>query len=112
MSYAQFEMSCAESQDDEEENSEEAADRSAMAVSLARRVYERANTSLRSVSDKEERVLLLEAWRTFEETHGDESSLEKVKQRMPRRIKRRQRVQAEDGVCFFLEYFKISALQI
>lgn len=97
MSYAQFEMSCAESQDDEEENSAEASDRSAMAVSLARRVYERANTSLRSVSDKEERVLLLEAWRTFEETHGDESSLEKVKQRMPRRIKRRQRVQAEDG---------------
>lgn len=99
MSYAQFEMSCAEAED-EDISEEQAAERSAQAVALARRVYERANTSLRAAKDKEERVLLLEAWRNFEETHGDDISQEKVKQRMPRRIKRRQRVQAEDGVGF------------
>ncbi|KAE8747014.1 hypothetical protein FOCC_FOCC006269 [Frankliniella occidentalis] len=97
MSYAQFEMSCAEAGEDEELSEEEAAERTSQAVALARRVYERANTSLRATKDKEERVLLLEAWRNFEETHGDDISLEKVKQKMPRRIKRRQRVQAEDG---------------
>lgn len=99
MSYAQFEMSCAEPEDEGEESPEEVAARTDQAVALARRVYERANTALRAVKDKEERVLLLEAWRNFEETHGDDISLDKVKQRMPRRIKRRQRVQAEDGVC-------------
>lgn len=86
MSYAQFELACS----DEEQN-----------VPLARRVYERANQSLRSASQKAERVLLLEAWRDFETHHGDEASLEKLMEKMPRRVKKRQRVQAQDGVCGF-----------
>jgi crooked neck len=85
MSYAQFEMSAAE-----EGN-----------VALARRVYERANQSLRGANVKEERVLLLEAWRDFETQNGDDESLQNVKQRMPRRVKKRQRVQADDGVSLF-----------
>lgn len=85
MSYAQFEMSAAE-----EGN-----------VVLARQVYERANQSLRGAGEKEERVLLLEAWRDFETQNGDEESLENVMQKMPRRVKKRQRVQADDGVSLF-----------
>lgn len=82
MSYAQFEMLTAE-----EGN-----------VVLARRVYERANQSLRGANEKEERVLLLEAWRDFETQNGDDESLENVMRRMPRRVRKRQKVQADDGV--------------
>lgn len=81
MSYAQFEMSATD-----EGN-----------VVLARQVYNRANQSLRGANEKEERVLLLEAWRDFETQHGDNESLEKVMQKMPRRVKKRQRVHADDG---------------
>jgi crooked neck len=87
MSFAQFELSAAGGEG---------------AVERARRVYEKANQALRSAADKEERVLLLEAWREFEIEHGDEESLAKLKSRLPRRIKRRQKVQADDGVRFLL----------
>lgn len=83
MSYAKFELST------------ELEDK--MNIALARRVYERANDCLRSNSEKESRVLLLEAWKEFELANGDESSIEKVNNRMPRRIKKRQKVIAEDG---------------
>jgi crooked neck len=90
MSYAQFEMSAADEGD----------------VVLARQVYERANQSLRGANEKEERVLLLEAWQDFETQHGDSESLEKVMQKMPRRVKKRQRVQADDGVSYFFFWYR------
>lgn len=83
MSYAQFEMSAVSGEGG--------------SIELARRVYERANQALRGAHEKEERVLLLEAWRDFEERHSDEKSVASVQARMPRRVKRRQRVQADDG---------------
>lgn len=85
MSYAQFEMTCP------------GDDR----IAMARRVYERANHSLRDANQKNERVLLLEAWQSFEQEHGDEVSQAKICEKMPRRVKKRQRVQAQDGVGFF-----------
>ena len=95
MSYAQFELSCGEVATEGDEGSDE---RSEESVTRARRVYERANQALRSVSSKEERVVLLEAWKAFEEKYGDDESRQKLQQRLPRRVKRRQRIQAEDGV--------------
>ncbi|KAG8224262.1 hypothetical protein J437_LFUL001642 [Ladona fulva] len=91
MSYAQFEMSGIEEGENEDKEEER--------IARARRIYDRANQALRSrgPSEKEERVLLLEAWRDFEARLGDEDSQNRVKQLMPRRIKRRQRVRAEDG---------------
>lgn len=83
MSYAKFELST-ESEDK-------------MNIGLARRVYERANDCLRNNAEKESRVLLLEAWKEFENQFGDEVTIEKVNHRMPRRIKKRQKVIAEDG---------------
>ncbi|KAG5889090.1 hypothetical protein JTB14_002118 [Gonioctena quinquepunctata] len=67
-------------------------------VQLARRVFEKANDSLKNSSDKEARVLLLENWREFEKTHGGELNQEKVNGKMPRRIKKRQKVIDEDGI--------------
>lgn len=66
-------------------------------LQLARRIYERANDSLRQAGDKESRVLILEAWRDFEETNGDSESLFKVLQKIPKRIKKRQKI-INDGV--------------
>lgn len=84
LSYAKFELNIESSED--------------MNVRLARRVYERANDSLKTCAEKEARVLLLENWKQFEEIQGDDGSQEKVASKMPRRIKKRQKVIDEDGV--------------
>uniref|UniRef100_A0A1B0A266 Suppressor of forked domain-containing protein n=1 Tax=Glossina pallidipes TaxID=7398 RepID=A0A1B0A266_GLOPL len=90
ISYAKFELST--------ENPEtEDADKE-MSLDLARRVYERANDTLRQMGDKESRVLLLEAWRDFEKVSGTPQSLEKVIEKMPRRVKKRQKIVSENGV--------------
>ncbi|RZF39167.1 hypothetical protein LSTR_LSTR005795 [Laodelphax striatellus] len=84
MSYAQFELSV---------GGEEGID----SVAQARQIYERGNNSLRTSGDKEERVMLLEAWRDLERNHGTPQSVTVVENKMPRRVKRRQRVTAQDG---------------
>lgn len=84
MSYAKFELN-AENQDNV--NNE-----------MARRVYERANDSLRNMQEKESRVLLLEAWRDFENEVGDDANIKKVFEKMPRRVKKRQKIISENGV--------------
>ena len=65
---------------------------------LARRIFERGNHALRDNGNKESRALLLEAWRDFENTHGDEESQVKIMEKMPRRVKRRRRVVGDDKV--------------
>lgn len=67
-------------------------------IDLARRIYERGNDSLKSSGDKESRALLLEAWRDFENEFGDKESQSSITTKMPRRVKQRRRVVAEDGV--------------
>lgn len=66
-------------------------------AATARSVYERANKSLMSSTSSEERAMLLEAWRDFERKFGDEGSIEAVRKRMPRRIKKKRKVYREDG---------------
>lgn len=86
ISYTKFELS-SENQLDEN-----------IKVPLARRVFERANDNLRTLTEKESRVLLLEAWRDFENEHGDSDNITKVMDKMPRRVKRRQKIVSETGV--------------
>jgi len=69
--------------------------------SRARKVFEKANDQLRQNSEKEERLLLLEGWKAFEYTHGNEETRSKVEQRMPKKIKRRRKIETADGVNFF-----------
>ena len=79
----------------------------------ARDVYQRAYRSLREnqPDDKEEAVMLLEAWKEFEaglaEAEGgaeglpaDEvaANLEKVQKKMPKRVKRKRPIRTEDGM--------------
>ncbi len=63
----------------------------------ARHVYEEANKSLRqSNADKEHRLMLLESWRDFEDEHGDDKSKSSVADLMPKRVKKRRKIESDD----------------
>ncbi|KAK0411411.1 hypothetical protein QR680_005641 [Steinernema hermaphroditum] len=66
-------------------------------IERARKVYELANEALKN-EDKSERVMLLEAWKEFENTHGDKTSREAVAKQMPKKMKKRRAIQNDDGV--------------
>jgi len=86
MSYAQFELQIPH--DDR--------------IIQARHIYEEANKSLRNASNaseqsgKEPRLLLLEAWVEFEKEHGSDESLKKVSHLLPKRVKKRRKIESED----------------
>jgi crooked neck len=64
----------------------------------ARTVFEDADKTLRAEgAEAEQRSLLLEAWREMEADVGDLESLEKVTRKIPRKVKKRRKVQNEDG---------------
>nr|XP_060630070.1 crooked neck-like protein 1 isoform X2 [Anolis sagrei ordinatus] len=81
ISFAQFELSAGN------DNS----------VMRCRQVYEEANKTMRNCEEKEERLMLLESWRNFEEEVGTETSKERVDKLMPEKVKKRRKLQAEDG---------------
>lgn len=85
MSYAKFELSC-------EENDE------GLNVALARRVFDRSNEALKSSQDRETRVILLEAWRDFESEHGTTDTCAKVMDKMPKKVRKRQKIISDSGV--------------
>lgn len=82
ISYAKFELSV----DDGER------------LQKSRQIYEEANKSMRSCEEKEERLMLLESWRDFERDFGSEATVEKVRRLMPKKVKKRRKLTAEDGV--------------
>ena len=50
-----------------------------------------------AVVSKEERLILLEAWRDFEAKHGDTVSLQSVVEKLPKRIKKKRMLKNADG---------------
>ncbi|KAK5004766.1 NineTeen Complex (NTC) component [Elasticomyces elasticus] len=52
---------------------------------------------------KEERVALLNAWKSFEATHGSAAEMEKVERQMPRRVKKRRRLD-DDSFEEYMDY--------
>jgi len=92
----------------------EAASGEESSADMARRVYRLANKALRSSDVKEERILLLEAWKEFEvrvrrgaarlsglplqQERGDDASRLEVENEMPKRVKKRRKIQTEDQV--------------
>ncbi|KAM6487854.1 TPR-like protein [Trichoderma sp. SZMC 28011] len=95
ISYAHFEINIPEEDEADEEQEEQPVSEEAKA--RARKVFERAHKSMRDKDLKEERVSLLNAWLSFERTHGSDADVEAVQKQMPRRVKRRRRVQDESG---------------
>ncbi|KAJ3308740.1 Crooked neck-like protein 1 [Boothiomyces sp. JEL0838] len=66
-------------------------------IEAARARFEKSNDWARSQYHKEDRVLLLESWLNFEKEHGDEGSIQKVQNKLPKAVKKRRRVMDEAG---------------
>ncbi|NWH40192.1 CRNL1 protein, partial [Chloropsis hardwickii] len=66
-------------------------------LTRCRQVYEEANKAMRNCEEKEERVMLLESWRSFEGEFGTDATKERIDKLMPEKIKKRRKLQAEDG---------------
>jgi crooked neck len=97
ISYAQFEINIPEPGEEgaeEDEEEEEAAGRpvSAEAKARARKIFERAHERMKQLELKAERVSLLNAWREFERTHGSEEDIESIEKQMPRRTKKKRKL--------------------
>jgi crooked neck len=70
-------------------------------------IFERAFESLRTTApeQKEERAMLLEEWRDTEASFVDLGDVATVQRKMPRRVKRKRPISAEDGTpAGFEEY--------
>ena len=90
ISYAHFEINIPEADEEEEESAEEAPI-SEEAKTRARNIFQRANKLMRDKDLKDERVSLLNAWLSFERTHGSADDVEGVQKQMPRKVKKRRR---------------------
>eukprot|EP01103_Thecamoeba_quadrilineata_P012753 TRINITY_DN336_c0_g2_i1.p1 TRINITY_DN336_c0_g2~~TRINITY_DN336_c0_g2_i1.p1 ORF type:complete len:676 (-),score=115.55 TRINITY_DN336_c0_g2_i1:129-2156(-) len=66
-------------------------------VDQARNIYEEAYKALGTAESKEERYLLVEKWKEFEENIKDENALSKVMVLFPERIKKRRSIKGDDG---------------
>ncbi|MCJ1352143.1 MAG: NineTeen Complex (NTC) component [Icmadophila ericetorum] len=103
ISYAHFEINVPDADQEEPEDEDSAPPISADAINRARKVFSRAYHSLKTKELKEERVALLNAWRAFENTHGAEADREKVEGMMPRKVKRRRRLD-DDSFEEYMDY--------
>ncbi|KAI0136282.1 hypothetical protein BJ170DRAFT_5429 [Xylariales sp. AK1849] len=103
ISYAHFEFNipdvaaeAANGDTEEPPKSEEAKDR-------ARKVFNLAHESIKNKDLKEERVSLLNAWLAFEREHGSAEDIERVQKQMPRRTKRRRKLE-DDTFEEYIDY--------
>ena len=107
ISYAHFEINIPEGEEEAEAEAEAEAQEeeeppvSEEAKARARAVFDRAHKSMRDKDLKEECVSLLNAWLSFERTHGSQSDVDKVQAQMPRRVKKRRQLEDDS----FEEYF-------
>jgi len=102
ISYAHFEINVPED-DEMEVDGEEEKPVSELAKSRARKVFERALQSMKDKELKEERVSLLNAWLSFERTHGSEEDVAKVQEQMPRKLKKRRKMD-DDTYEEYIDY--------
>jgi crooked neck len=98
ISFAQFELNVpdAEAEEDEVENEDEEKPPAEASILRARKTFERAYKRLKELNQKDERVALLQAWKAFETAHGSDEDQEKVMGLMPRRVKKRRKLDDEN----------------
>jgi len=63
----------------------------------ARAIFKEAYHALADPHDKEERVMLIESWKQFEESIGDPQHINEVIKLMPEKIKKKRQLKADDG---------------
>lgn len=79
-------------QQQQEEEEEEERPVSEAAKARARRIFERAHKSMKERELKAERVTLLSAWLAFERAHGSAADVEAIQKQMPRKTKKKRRL--------------------
>lgn len=67
------------------------------AVKNARKIYQEAAKEMKGANEKEERLMILESWQAFEVECGDEESQQAVEKLLPQKVKKRRKIQTEDG---------------
>jgi crooked neck len=102
ISYAHFEINVPD-EDEEEAEEDEEKPVSDAAKARARKIFERALKGMKDGDLKEERVTLLNAWLSFEKTHGAEEDIEKAQKQMPRKTKRRRKLD-DDSYEEYIDY--------
>jgi len=85
ISYAQFEAATPDLEEEDKENGW-----AKTGLERARAIMKKAYVHLKQEELTEERVLLLDAWRVLEKSHGTPASVAKVEEMLPRRIKRKR----------------------
>lgn len=65
------------------------------ALESARSIFHRANKNLCKCPEKEQRMMLLEAWHDFEKEYGDSESEEKVAKLLPKKVTKRRQITDE-----------------
>src|SRR5271168_1095578 len=98
INYARFEINVPDSGDEDIDEERPVSDE---AKARARKVFQRAHDMFKDKELKEERVDLLTAWKSFESTHGSKDDIEKIEKQMPRRVKKRRKIEDDR----FEEYF-------
>lgn len=98
ISYARFESELPE---DNEQEDAEARHISPKAKERATRIFERALKDMKLKGLKEERVIILDAMKVFEEAHGSAEDVERIQNQMPNVVKKRREL--NDGS--YEEYF-------
>ena len=99
INYARFEINVPDAGDSADEDrpvSEEAKAR-------ARKVFQRAHDLFKDKEMKDERVDLLNAWKSFEQTHGSAEDIEKIEKQMPRKERKRRKIE-EDRFEEYIDY--------
>jgi crooked neck len=90
ISYAHYEINVPDEEGPEEDAESESV--SEASKSRARKIFDRADESMRDVPGREdERAALLQAYMAFEETHGDAKTTEEVRKRQPRKTRKKRR---------------------
>ncbi|KAH8592389.1 hypothetical protein B0O99DRAFT_743576 [Bisporella sp. PMI_857] len=103
ISYAHFEINIPDEDEEMEGDGEEEKPVSEEAKARARKVFERALKGMKDKDLKEERVSLLNAWLSFERTQGSEEDIEKVQKQMPRKQKKRRKMD-DDSYEEYIDY--------
>lgn len=99
INYARFEINVP----DEGTGDQDEPTVSEAAKSRARNIFKRAHTLFKDKEMKEERVELLNAWKSFEQAHGSDEDKQKIDKQMPRRVKKRRRLE-EDKFEEYIDY--------
>ncbi|KAL1604559.1 NineTeen Complex (NTC) component [Nothophoma quercina] len=100
-SWAQLEIGIPDSE--AEENDDEDKPVSDAAKARARAVFERAHKRMKDKDLKEDRVTLLNAWKSFEAIHGSLEDQEKINKQMPRKVKKRRKLD-DDSFEEYVDY--------